>query len=153
MEPGRASRMSIRPRASSRSAMLLALGGSVVAMGACTKDKAPSEEASTTRAPQPTPAATAASSVVPAADTSQREVDPNCVPETDAQFCAHRGKSCRFTGADNCGKPRTAECGTCTAPERCSTAGPTSGTCTTICDYESDTQFCACIGHSCGGNT
>jgi hypothetical protein len=37
-----------------------------------------------------------------------------CVQETDAVFCARQVKDCAlFSGVDNCGLPRTADCGTC----------------------------------------
>jgi hypothetical protein len=44
-----------------------------------------------------------------------------CSPETDATFCARRGKNCgSVTGADNCGTPRTVgSCGTCASPQIC----------------------------------
>ncbi len=40
--------------------------------------------------------------------------DAGCTPETDAAFCTSQGKTCdSFTGVDNCGQTRTANCGTC----------------------------------------
>lgn len=38
----------------------------------------------------------------------------NCVPESDSTFCARQEKSCEsFAGTDNCGNPRTVNCGVC----------------------------------------
>ena len=47
-----------------------------------------------------------------------------CVAESDAAFCARRGKNCgAVAGDDNCGASRTvASCGTCTAPTTCGAA-------------------------------
>jgi len=43
-----------------------------------------------------------------------------CTPESDDQFCARLGYDCDpVTAADNCGNSRTADCGTCTAPDTC----------------------------------
>lgn len=40
--------------------------------------------------------------------------DLACVPETDSAFCQRLGKSCEPVSApDNCGLPRTANCGSC----------------------------------------
>jgi hypothetical protein len=49
----------------------------------------------------------------------------NCVPETDAAFCAALGASCgTLSGKDNCGNPRTVtSCGQCTAPNTCGGGG------------------------------
>jgi hypothetical protein len=49
----------------------------------------------------------------------------NCVPETDAAFCAALGDNCgTVSGTDNCGNARTvASCGTCTAPNTCGGGG------------------------------
>ncbi len=51
-------------------------------------------------------------------------VDGDCIstcnPESDTQFCTRLGKDCLFTGNDNCGEPRTVNCGTCDAGETCS---------------------------------
>ncbi len=44
-----------------------------------------------------------------------------CSPETDAAFCARNGKNCgSFSGTDNCGVARTADCGaSCGACKSC----------------------------------
>lgn len=44
----------------------------------------------------------------------------DCVAETDAAFCARIGATCEdVTRDDNCGKPRTAMCGTCSGTDAC----------------------------------
>jgi hypothetical protein len=46
-----------------------------------------------------------------------------CTPETDQAFCARVGKQCgQFTGTDNCGGSRTANCGTCSTSNACDEA-------------------------------
>lgn len=41
---------------------------------------------------------------------------PACVPETDTAFCSRVGKTCEMVAdTDNCGAPRSADCGTCSA--------------------------------------
>lgn len=43
-----------------------------------------------------------------------------CVPETDAAFCARVGATCEdATREDNCGVVRTATCGTCSGTDAC----------------------------------
>ena len=50
-----------------------------------------------------------------------------CTPESDAAFCMAQGNVCEMvSGTDNCGMPRTADCGECAAPLAC-----VSGTCKT----------------------
>jgi peptidoglycan/xylan/chitin deacetylase (PgdA/CDA1 family) len=70
-----------------------------------------------------------------------------CIPESDALFCERLGKTCgTVTGTDNCNTNRTVpSCGTCTAPETCSA----SNVCV-ACVPETDAQFCARLGKSCG---
>jgi len=47
-----------------------------------------------------------------------------CTAETDAEFCGRLGKSCDpLSGDDNCGAPRTADCGTCAPPATCGGGG------------------------------
>jgi hypothetical protein len=56
-----------------------------------------------------------------------------CVGESDIAFCAALGKNCgSVTGYDNCGHSRSANCGTCTAPQFCGGGGPN------VCDNGSD---------------
>jgi hypothetical protein len=44
-----------------------------------------------------------------------------CVAESDEAFCARLGRTCESQSArDNCGAPRTADCGTCTGDQGCS---------------------------------
>ena len=46
--------------------------------------------------------------------------DTTCVPETDTAFCARVAKSCEMVAdTDNCGQPRSADCGTCTGTNAC----------------------------------
>jgi hypothetical protein len=49
----------------------------------------------------------------------------SCVRESDAAFCARRGKNCgSVTGTDNCGAARTvSNCGSCASPNSCGGAG------------------------------
>jgi hypothetical protein len=49
----------------------------------------------------------------------------NCVPESDAAFCAALGDNCgSVSGTDNCGHARSvASCGTCAAPNTCGGGG------------------------------
>jgi hypothetical protein len=43
-----------------------------------------------------------------------RRVDPLCNPESDGAFCARLGKNCgEVLELDNCGSPRTVDCGGC----------------------------------------
>jgi hypothetical protein len=43
-----------------------------------------------------------------------------CSPETDSAFCLRLGKTCEsFSGTDNCGHSRTANCGTCSGSNVC----------------------------------
>lgn len=43
-----------------------------------------------------------------------------CGCEMDAAFCSRLGKNCdAFTGTDNCGQPRTANCGSCNKSQIC----------------------------------
>jgi hypothetical protein len=47
-----------------------------------------------------------------------------CTPESDSTFCARLGKNCgTVSGNDNCGNPRSASCGSCTAPQTCGGGG------------------------------
>jgi len=51
-------------------------------------------------------------------------VDGGCVPESDRAFCLRRLSTCGSqTAVDNCGAPRTADCGTCSASSRCDHGG------------------------------
>ena len=49
----------------------------------------------------------------------------SCIPESNAAFCARRGKNCgAVTGTDNCGAARTvSNCGNCASPATCGGAG------------------------------
>jgi hypothetical protein len=71
-----------------------------------------------------------------------------CSAETNPEFCTRLGKNCgSVTGADNCGTPRTVDCGTCTLPETCSP----SNVCT--CTAETNPEFCTRLGKNCGSVT
>jgi hypothetical protein len=49
-----------------------------------------------------------------------RPVDTACVPETDTAFCTRVAKTCEMVSdTDNCGQPRSANCGTCTGTNAC----------------------------------
>ncbi len=62
-----------------------------------------------------------------------------CTAEDDSSFCSRQGKTCGdFTGADNCGAQRSADCGSCAGNQ--------------TCDLATNTCACAraCAGKSCG---
>ncbi len=70
-----------------------------------------------------------------------------CVPQGDPQFCADHGKSCEaFSGLDNCGASRTANCGTCLAPQVCGGSGAANEC---GCKAEADAAFCTRLGKDC----
>jgi hypothetical protein len=74
-----------------------------------------------------------------------------CVAETDAAFCGRFGLNCgAVKGTDNCGAPRQANCGSCTGSSFCG-GGGTPAVCG--CTPESDADFCASLGASCGTQT
>lgn len=67
-----------------------------------------------------------------------------CVSQPDPNPCATHSKNCgMFTYNDNCLRPQTVNCGTCTAPQTCS-----NNVCG--CAAESDEAFCARLGRDCG---
>jgi hypothetical protein len=48
------------------------------------------------------------------------DADGPCIAESDAAFCARRGKNCEaVTDVDNCGAKRSANCGTCASGMGC----------------------------------
>jgi hypothetical protein len=50
--------------------------------------------------------------------------DAPCSPQSDPDFCAAKGKNCGTVMApDNCGRPRTAVCGTCGPLRACGGGG------------------------------
>jgi prepilin-type N-terminal cleavage/methylation domain-containing protein len=70
-----------------------------------------------------------------------------CYPEDDVQFCVRQNKNCSvFTGTDNCGQPKTANCGTCSFPLTCGTLAPNQCGCTP----EADGVFCSRLSANCG---
>ena len=49
-----------------------------------------------------------------------RPGDTACMPETDTAFCTRVAKTCEMVSdTDNCGQPRSADCGTCTGTNAC----------------------------------
>jgi hypothetical protein len=71
-----------------------------------------------------------------------------CTPESDLEYCDRLVKTCDdFTGTDNCGDARTANCGTCTAPAVCG-GGGTPNVC--ACADQTDIEFCAAYTAECG---
>jgi len=73
-----------------------------------------------------------------------------CTAETDADFCVRLGKNCGpATGTDNCGAPRTADCGTCTSPLTCGGGNPGAPN-ICGCTPETNTTFCSRNGGECG---
>jgi hypothetical protein len=75
-----------------------------------------------------------------------------CTTESNAQFCFRLGKNCdSVTATDNCGAPRTTNCGTtCPTPQTCG-GGGMANVCG--CTGETDAQFCARLGKNCGSFT
>jgi uncharacterized protein (TIGR02145 family)/prepilin-type N-terminal cleavage/methylation domain-containing protein len=70
-----------------------------------------------------------------------------CYPENDADFCSSQNKDCSvFASKDNCGQPRTANCGVCTAPLTCGVFAPNQCSCAS----ESNSDFCTRLGAVCG---
>jgi hypothetical protein len=64
---------------------------------------------------------------------SQPPPDPQCPPETDAQFCADMQKDCeKVTGTDNCGAQRQVNCGSCSGTKTCGGGGVDN-----VCGYGS----------------
>jgi hypothetical protein len=62
-----------------------------------------------------------------------------CLPETDEAFCARLGKNCNdVTAEDNCGIPRTADCGDCDPGWTCGL-------------HEANVCGCDDDGHACDG--
>ena len=73
---------------------------------------------------------------------------PDCVPESDAEFCDRQRADCGvLVGSDNCGSPRKATCGVCSGKESCGGAGLLQHC---GCARESDEAFCARLGKNCG---
>jgi len=71
-----------------------------------------------------------------------------CTSESDAVFCAANGKDCdSFSGVDNCGRSRSASCGSCSGTASCG-GGGTANVCG--CTAETDAAFCARLGVTCG---
>jgi hypothetical protein len=71
-----------------------------------------------------------------------------CVPETDRELCARENKTCgKFSSNDNCGNWRDIDdCGfgvACEPPKIC-------GWCNRCCLKETDAEFCARNGATCG---
>ncbi|MBN2493662.1 MAG: hypothetical protein JXR96_03635 [Deltaproteobacteria bacterium] len=49
---------------------------------------------------------------------------PGCEPESDAELCARLRADCgQLEAEDDCGQPRTVDCGDCTPPETCGGGG------------------------------
>jgi hypothetical protein len=77
-----------------------------------------------------------------------------CSPESDSELCDRFGKDCGdFTSVDNCGKSRTAICGTCVAPETCGGGGTQNLCGVAACAPQSDAELCTGNGKDCGDFT
>lgn len=73
---------------------------------------------------------------------------PVCKTELDSTFCARYGRDCgTFTAVDNCNSSRTRSCGSCSRPQTCGGGGE-EGQCG--CTPETDSDFCARLGTTCG---
>jgi hypothetical protein len=81
-------------------------------------------------------------------DGGDEQAVVDCVPETDHELCARQNKTCgKFSSNDNCGNWRDIDdCGfgvVCEAPLVC-------GWCNRCCLKETDAEFCARNGATCG---
>jgi len=83
--------------------------------------------------------------------TSECKYDTSrcCRPETDAQFCTRNHRYCgTYTGTDNCGRTRTANCGQCSDGDPCTTDICNNG----VCTYSRINECCN-RNSDCGGST
>ncbi len=70
-----------------------------------------------------------------------------CAPESDSSFCLRLGKDCDLvTGQDNCGDPRTVDCGDCSGGEVCGAGGAANECDIPACEPET----CQSLGVTCG---
>jgi hypothetical protein len=76
-----------------------------------------------------------------------------CVPETDGELCASRGRNCgRFETLDRCGTTRVVPtCGVCTSFYETCGGGGINNVCG--CAPESNWSFCWRLGATCGSAT
>lgn len=82
-------------------------------------------------------------------ETTSTCVD-NCEKETDRVFCSRLKRECgRYSGSDNCNKPRTADCGSCTGNHQ--QCDQNTNTCYEVCWDE--TAFCLNSNARCGSKT
>lgn len=78
-------------------------------------------------------------------------VEPDCEPETDAQFCLRLQYECgTLSNLDNCGTQRSVDCGSCLTELECSSDGKCEEP---DCIPESNDEFCARVGATCGVHT
>lgn len=84
----------------------------------------------------------------PASQTGDVSVDVvDCDPETSGEFCVRLQKDCDpVTDEDNCGTPRTVNCGTCIGPETCG-GGGVEHVCG--CTPETGDALCLRLGKDC----
>src|SRR5439155_16638684 len=55
-----------------------------------------------------------------APDAGSPDAPTSCVPESDAAFCSRLHASCDpLANSDNCGKPRSVDCGVCGGSDVC----------------------------------
>jgi hypothetical protein len=80
-----------------------------------------------------------------------------CTAESNALFCSNNGATCgTVTALDNCGTPRTVNCGSC-GTNSCSAALHLTGTCSQTCSSGTCvpcTPSCSCASgyYNCDGN-
>jgi hypothetical protein len=81
----------------------------------------------------------------------KKDDDKQCTPETDQAFCARLDAVCGpLSGTDNCGAQReVADCGACGEGQSCNANKCEAQACTP----ESNAQFCARLGATCGAKT
>ncbi len=73
--------------------------------------------------------------------------DAGCTPENDAGFCSRLTFDCgSVSDTDNCGQPRTVDCGTCVCGFTCAANKCTPVTCLGIL------SGCTCDAQCCGSN-
>jgi hypothetical protein len=74
-------------------------------------------------------------------------IDMGCPAESDSAFCARLGKTCEMvTAADNCGKERSANCGSCSALQGCVDHVCKTPVCT-VYSYSQDIFFSLSTGN------
>ncbi|MGC4118388.1 MAG: PPC domain-containing protein [Myxococcales bacterium] len=102
----------------------------------------------------------ACTGATPSCDAATNTCAATCTAETDAQFCtrlAGLGKVCgSITAANNCGAPKTVDCGSAACTGATPACDSATNTCVATCTAETDAQFCTRLagqGKVCGSIT